>query len=249
MRTTSPRTESVVAGGRGADRLVADVERRGAVARLERAVHGEVHRGVVDDAVDAAVDAAERVAGELGRHPRRLGPALAVRLERRARASPSRGIPPSPSERCMSRGTARRLPIGRRYPRASRRQQRSERPPERVSRSAASDAMKEEPPMPDAVIVDAVRTPLGRRNGKLKDGHPVDLAAHTLAGARRAQRPRSRARRRRDHGLRHAGRRPGRQRRPQRRARRRLPRDRRRHDASTASAARRSRPRTSPRRA
>jgi len=31
-----------------------------------------------------------------------------------------------------------------------------------------------------AVIVDAVRTPLGRRNGKLKDWHPVDLAGETL---------------------------------------------------------------------
>ena len=36
--------------------------------------------------------------------------------------------------------------------------------------------------MPTAVIVDAIRTPLGRRNGKLKDVHPVDLAAHVLAG-------------------------------------------------------------------
>ncbi|MFM8238000.1 MAG: thiolase family protein, partial [Actinomycetota bacterium] len=34
--------------------------------------------------------------------------------------------------------------------------------------------------MPTAVIVDAVRTPLGRRNGTLKDVHPVDLAAHVL---------------------------------------------------------------------
>jgi acetyl-CoA acetyltransferase family protein len=34
--------------------------------------------------------------------------------------------------------------------------------------------------MTSAVIVDAVRTPLGRRNGKLRDWHPVDLAAHTL---------------------------------------------------------------------
>ena len=34
--------------------------------------------------------------------------------------------------------------------------------------------------MPAAVIVDAVRTPLGKRNGSLKDWHPVDLAAHTL---------------------------------------------------------------------
>jgi acetyl-CoA acyltransferase len=31
-----------------------------------------------------------------------------------------------------------------------------------------------------AVIVDAVRTPLGKRGGKLKDWHPVDLAAVTL---------------------------------------------------------------------
>ena len=34
--------------------------------------------------------------------------------------------------------------------------------------------------MPNAVIVDAVRTPLGKRNGSLKDTHPVDLAALTL---------------------------------------------------------------------
>ena len=36
--------------------------------------------------------------------------------------------------------------------------------------------------MPTAVIVDAIRTPLGRRNGVLKDVHPVDLAAHVLRG-------------------------------------------------------------------
>ena len=34
--------------------------------------------------------------------------------------------------------------------------------------------------MPTAVIVDAVRTAAGRRNGQLKDCHPVDLAAETL---------------------------------------------------------------------
>src|SRR2546427_12931228 len=34
--------------------------------------------------------------------------------------------------------------------------------------------------MPTAVIVDAVRTAQGRRNGALKDVHPVDLAALTL---------------------------------------------------------------------
>jgi acetyl-CoA acetyltransferase family protein len=31
-----------------------------------------------------------------------------------------------------------------------------------------------------AVIVDAIRTPLGKRNGRLKEWHPVDLAAETL---------------------------------------------------------------------
>jgi acetyl-CoA acetyltransferase family protein len=34
--------------------------------------------------------------------------------------------------------------------------------------------------MDSAVIVDIVRTPLGRRNGALKDAHPVDLAATVL---------------------------------------------------------------------
>ena len=34
--------------------------------------------------------------------------------------------------------------------------------------------------MPTAVIVDAVRTPGGKRNGKLSGWHPADLAAETL---------------------------------------------------------------------
>ena len=36
------------------------------------------------------------------------------------------------------------------------------------------------PSMRDAVIVDAVRTPIGKRDGALKSWHPVDLLAHTL---------------------------------------------------------------------
>jgi len=36
------------------------------------------------------------------------------------------------------------------------------------------------PNMREAVIVDAVRTPVGRRDGGLKSWHPVDLLAHTL---------------------------------------------------------------------
>ena len=34
--------------------------------------------------------------------------------------------------------------------------------------------------MQEAVIVDAIRTPGGKRNGSLKDWHPVSLAAHVL---------------------------------------------------------------------
>src|SRR5688500_13539938 len=36
--------------------------------------------------------------------------------------------------------------------------------------------------MPEAYIVDAVRTPVGRRGGGLKDVHPADLGAHVLRG-------------------------------------------------------------------
>ena len=36
--------------------------------------------------------------------------------------------------------------------------------------------------MREAVIVDAVRTPIGKRNGMLAEHHPVDLLAHVLTG-------------------------------------------------------------------
>lgn len=35
--------------------------------------------------------------------------------------------------------------------------------------------------MPTAVVVDAIRTPLGKRNGQLAGWHPVDLLAHVLS--------------------------------------------------------------------
>src|ERR1700734_3781642 len=35
--------------------------------------------------------------------------------------------------------------------------------------------------MRDAVIVDAVRTPIGKRGGSLKDWHPVDLSSFVLS--------------------------------------------------------------------
>ena len=35
--------------------------------------------------------------------------------------------------------------------------------------------------MPEAFIVDAVRTPVGRRGGSLSTVHPADLGAHAIA--------------------------------------------------------------------
>ena len=36
--------------------------------------------------------------------------------------------------------------------------------------------------MPDAFVIDAVRTPVGKRNGSLAGMHPVDLGAHAFRG-------------------------------------------------------------------
>ena len=74
--------------------------------------------------------------------------------------------------------------------------------------------------MRDAVIVEAVRTPVGKRNGSLSAVHPIDLVGPRAAGADRAHRPRPRPRRRRDLGVRLADRRADHGHRPQRRARR-----------------------------
>ncbi len=41
--------------------------------------------------------------------------------------------------------------------------------------------------MTTAVIIDAVRTPGGKRNGKLKNWHAVDLASETPQGSPRAK--------------------------------------------------------------
>ena len=39
----------------------------------------------------------------------------------------------------------------------------------------------------EAVIVDTVRTPIGKRNGALAGWHPTDLLAHTLRGSARSR--------------------------------------------------------------
>ena len=78
--------------------------------------------------------------------------------------------------------------------------------------------------MPEAVIVDAVRTPIGRAfKGSLVGVRADELAATPLRALRRAQ-PRGRLRpdRRRHDGRRLRRRRAGLQHRPQRVARRRL---------------------------
>src|SRR5439155_18363965 len=93
---------------------------------------------------------AERVARELGGHPGRLRPALPVALEGDAQLSEERHA--AVAERAIQVAHRARLPA-----------------------PAATV-----PCMPTAVIVDAIRTPLGRRNGQLSGWHPVDLAAHVL---------------------------------------------------------------------
>ena len=84
-------------------------------------------------------------------------------------------------------------------------------------------------PMPTAVIVDAVRTPVGRRERATVGLAPGGPGRPAPAGAGRAQRPRPGAGGGRDHGLHHDGGRAGHEHRPQRRPGRRLPRHRARH--------------------
>src|SRR5919197_681287 len=51
------------------------------------------------------------------------------------------------------------------------------------SRRGGGPGDRKELPMPEireAVIVEAVRSPIGKRNGSLKDTHPVDLLAEVL---------------------------------------------------------------------
>jgi len=42
------------------------------------------------------------------------------------------------------------------------------------------DPNRKEPPLPEAVIIDGVRSPIGRRNGALSGIHPADLAGYVL---------------------------------------------------------------------
>src|SRR3954471_19626219 len=50
----------------------------------------------------------------------------------------------------------------------------------RRSHQTHPDLRIQEAAMADAVVIDVVRTPLGKRGGRLAGWHPVDLAAHTL---------------------------------------------------------------------
>src|SRR5487761_1279482 len=80
------------------------------------------------------------------------------------------GIPPSPSHRVMSRVPPA---TGSTYRRPTRIHDIGGRP------DGASLHWRR-PEMTTAVIVDAVRTAGGKRNGKLKNWHAVDLASETL---------------------------------------------------------------------
>ena len=70
--------------------------------------------------------------------------------------------------------------------------------------------------MAEAVIVEAVRSPVGKRNGGLSGVHPGELSAQVLNGLAERAGHRPRDRRRRHLGLRDAGRRAGARHRPHR---------------------------------
>ena len=63
--------------------------------------------------------------------------------------------------------------------------------------------------MAEAVIVEAVRSPVGKRNGGLSGVHPGELSAQVLNGLAERAGIDPAHRRRRHLGLRHAGRRAG----------------------------------------
>ena len=63
--------------------------------------------------------------------------------------------------------------------------------------------------MAEAVIVEAVRSPVGKRNGGLSGVHPAELSAQVLNGLAERTGIDPAHRRRRHLGLRHAGRRAG----------------------------------------
>ena len=103
--------------------------------------------------------------------------------------------------------------------------------------------------MPEALIIDAVRTPMGRYRGALAGVRPDDLAAHVIARGRRAHRDRPGRGRRRLLGRRQPGRRGQPRRRADGVAARRAARSRSRASPSTGSAPPGSRRSTRPSRA
>ena len=230
-RTTSPRTASVspALAARIVEYVIEIVAARSPVSSA--ALVAKFIAASCTTRVDAAVDRARGVAGVLGRDPGRLDPALAVALEadaRAGRAAPSRRRPvtgPCPARAGMYPGR-----LGRRL--------------DRTVKFAASGG-------PNAHRSHRRRRPQPARPPQRQaQGHPPrrPRGAHA-PGPRRAHRHRPRARRGRDHGLRHAGRRPGAS--TSAATPRSPPGSPRRSSAprSTGSAARRSRPRTSRRRA
>ena len=126
---------------------------------------------------------------------------LTWQLRGQADRPPGRG---RPGRAHRQPGPVRPRLVGHRHP--LRHRQATAKPPLRHP--------EERHPMPEAYIVDAVRTPVGRRGGGLSTVHPADLGAHVLRRDRRPQRPRSPRRRGRVLRLRRHHRPAGRRHRP-----------------------------------
>src|SRR5581483_3758739 len=97
------------------------------------------------------------------------------RSEHRTRTAPGRGRRTGRSDRLGREGTRRRRAASGQGQLRLRR-----RLPTDVPGTGELSAMTE------AVIIDAIRTPIGKRKGKLSGWHPTDLLGHVLrAGVER----------------------------------------------------------------
>ncbi len=187
--------------------------------RAQPASSAALWTGLLDDGV---------AAGELPRRPRRRA---GLPLPARHRLGRGPLVPPGRRARPPTRSPHQYLSILLDGIAAARR---------------PTDEREEGDTMAEAYIVDAVRTPVGKRGGSLSRGALRRPRRPRLTALVERNRRRPGRRRRRDLRLRRHDRPAGRRHRPHRLAVRRAARPRARRDRSTGSAARRSRPCTSP---
>ena len=227
------------AGGSGphcrAGRIVSVLISRVARVRsppLQGGVDGEVHAGVEQQRVDPGLDDPVRVAGQVGGDERTFHPAQILALHAVGVEGASHGADDrhaavaQPAVHVPAPFAGRPAPCRSRYLRSHHQtggggQTGAGKLP--TSRPAGPGRRNwRRSTMTTAVIVDAVRTAGGKRNGKLRNWHAVDLASEPLRALQQRNDLDPGPGRRRHHRLRHAGSRAVAERRSQRRVGRRL---------------------------